>query len=67
MVDINNQEENRKKFNLLRENTLNSTQEVIEKQMRVAHEIASLLGETTAETKMLLTKLKKIVETEDGE
>lgn len=65
MVNINNQEENRKKFNMLRENTLNSTQEVIDKQMRVAHEIASLLGETTAETKMLLTKLKKFVETEE--
>ena len=67
MVNINEQEENRKKFSLLRENTLNSTQEVIDKQMRVAHEIASLLGETTAETKILLTQLKKFVETEDGE
>ena len=67
MVNIMDKEENRKKFNMLRENTLNSTQEVIDKQMRVAHEIASLLGETTAETKILLTKLKKFVETEDGE
>jgi hypothetical protein len=33
--------------------------------MRVAHEIASLLGETTTETKMLLTKLKKFVEAEE--
>ena len=31
---------------------------VIEKQMRMAQEIASLLGETTAETKIALTKLK---------
>lgn len=67
MVNINEQEENRKKFNMLRENTLNSTKEVIDKQMRVAHEIASLLGETTAETKILLTQLKKFVETEDGD
>jgi hypothetical protein len=28
--------------------------------MRVAQEIASLLGETTAETKVILTKLKAI-------
>ena len=35
-------------------------QEVIDKQMRVAQEIASLLGETTAETKIILTRLKKI-------
>ena len=38
---------------------LNAAQEVIEKQMRVAQEIASLLGETTAETKIILTKLKE--------
>ncbi|MPM94277.1 hypothetical protein SDC9_141423 [bioreactor metagenome] len=35
--------------------------------MRVAQEIASLLGETTAETKLILTKLKKVVEGEEGE
>ena len=35
---------------------------VIEKQMRVAQEIASLLGETTAETKIALTRLKNTME-----
>jgi iron only hydrogenase large subunit-like protein/uncharacterized Fe-S cluster-containing protein len=65
MVNIADKESERKKYNTLRENTLISTQEVIDKQMRVAHEIASLLGETTAETKMLLTKLKKLVEAEE--
>ena len=39
-------------------------QEVIKKQMMVAHEIASLLGETTAETKVTLTKLKTLIEEE---
>lgn len=35
--------------------------------MRVAQEIASLLGETTAETKVALTSLKKSMEQgEDG-
>lgn len=29
--------------------------------MRVAQEIAGLLGETTAETKVVLTKLKELV------
>lgn len=64
MVNIADREEERKKYNTLREKTLISTQEVIDKQMRVAHEIASLLGETTAETKTLLTKLKRLVEAE---
>lgn len=36
-------------------------QEVIEKQMMVAQEIAGLLGETTAETKAILTKLRGLV------
>ena len=35
------------------------TDKVVEKQMRVVQEIASLLGETTAETKIALTKLKE--------
>ena len=38
--------------------TVDITNAVIEKQMRVVQEIASLLGETTAETKIALTQLK---------
>ena len=40
---------------------------VVEKQMRIAQEIASLLGETTAETKLALNRLKNtLVMDEDG-
>lgn len=42
----------------VKRDTLAVTDTVIEKQMRVAQEIASLLGETTAETKVALLKLK---------
>ncbi len=45
--------------------TLTTTDEVIKKQMRVAQEIASLLGETTAETKVALLKLKKTLTEEN--
>ncbi|MEG1447056.1 MAG: [Fe-Fe] hydrogenase large subunit C-terminal domain-containing protein [Ruthenibacterium sp.] len=38
--------------------TVEITNAVIEKQMRIVQEIASLLGETTAETKIALTQLK---------
>jgi nitrogen-specific signal transduction histidine kinase len=65
LVDITEVEQNKKRLLELKENTINAAQQVIEKQMRVAQEIASLLGETTAETKMTLTKLKKIVEGEN--
>ena len=37
-------------------------QQVINKQMIVAQEIASLLGETTAETKVTLTRLKQLIQ-----
>ncbi len=41
--------------------TIERAQEVIKKQMTVAQEIAGLLGETTAETKILLNQLIKIM------
>ena len=46
----------------LRRETAEITDQVIEKQMRVVQEIASLLGETTAETKIALTKLKSTIQ-----
>ena len=55
------------KINALKLETLQTTDEVIKKQMRVAQEIASLLGETTAETKVALLKLKKTMQEEKGE
>ncbi|EOD01396.1 [Fe-Fe] hydrogenase large subunit C-terminal domain-containing protein [Caldisalinibacter kiritimatiensis] len=67
MVDITAEETNRKELMRVRENTLDAAQSVIEKQMRVAQEIASLLGETTAETKMILTKLKQLTMGETGD
>lgn len=67
MTDMTQEEHNRKELMRVRETTINAAQEVIDKQMRVAQEIASLLGETTAETKVILTKLKKITLGEAGE
>ncbi len=43
----------------LRRETIRITDQVVDKQMRAVQEIASLLGETTAETKVALTMLKK--------
>ena len=41
----------------LKRETLARAEEVIRRQMHTAQEIAGLLGETTAETKVLLAKL----------
>ena len=46
----------------LRKKTVEIADEVIKKQMRAAQEIASLLGETTAESKVAIVNLKKTLE-----
>ena len=59
--DVTEERENHRKTEEFRRETVEITQKVIDKQMRVAQEIASLLGETTGETKAALTKLKKSI------
>jgi transcriptional regulator with PAS, ATPase and Fis domain len=61
MTDITSLEKNKEISSLSKEETLEAAQNVIEKQMRVAQEIAGLLGETTAETKVVLNKLRQLV------
>jgi len=57
--DVTNEEEDRSKKEAIARQTIEVTDKVVEKQMRVVQEIASLLGETAAETKIALTKLKE--------
>ena len=49
----------------MRTSTIEITQEVIDDQMRAVQEIASLLGETAAKSKVALSKLKKSMENSD--
>lgn len=65
--DITDEQKRIEQLHQAREQNVELAQKVIEKQMRVAQEIASLLGETTAETKVALTKLKKSIITEMGD
>lgn len=66
--DITAQADFEAKLNKVRMDTIATTDEVIKKQMRVAQEIAGLLGETTAETKVALLQLKKaLTENPEGE
>ncbi len=58
MRDVTTEEHERQKKEKISNHTVEVTNKVIEKQMRVVQEIALLLGETTAETKIALTKLK---------
>ncbi|MFQ6034338.1 MAG: PAS domain-containing protein [Sedimentisphaerales bacterium] len=63
-IDISEEEKARKDLLDLRAQTLERAQEVISRQMQTAQEIARLLGETTAETKVLLMKLMSLYEEE---
>lgn len=67
MHDMTEEDKQSKKLVELKESTLEAAQNVINKQMRVAQEIASLLGETTAETKITLMQLQNIVRKEVGD
>jgi len=64
--DITYDESQAKKLQHMKIEAIDMAQQVINKQMTVAQEIASLLGETTAETKVTLTKLKKLIQEEEA-
>ncbi len=56
--DVTEEENERKKKEAFSRQTIETADRVVDKQMRIVQEIASLLGETAAETKIALTKLK---------
>ena len=61
MRDITDEEAERDKKARINKQTIEVADTVVEKQMRIVQEIASLLGETAAETKIALTKLKESI------
>ena len=65
--DVTEEVEQQDKMYQLRVDTVDMAQKVIDNQMRVAQQIANLLGETTAETKVTLTKLKDMIVYNDDE
>ena len=64
MRDITLEESDREKKARINKQTVEVADTVVEKQMRIVQEIASLLGETAAETKIALTKLKESIDDE---
>lgn len=61
MRDVTEEETVRNKKEEISRQTLEIADKVVDKQMRIVQEIASLLGETAAETKIALTNLKKTI------
>lgn len=64
MRDITDEEREREKKESISKQTIETADKVVDKQMRIVQEIASLLGETAAETKIALTKLKESIKDE---
>ncbi|MCI5773516.1 MAG: 4Fe-4S binding protein [Erysipelotrichaceae bacterium] len=64
LMDLTVQETKEKIMRKMQASTIEITQQVIDEQMRTVQEIASLLGETTARSKVALSKLKKAMEDE---
>ncbi len=62
--DITEEENERRRKEELSGQTAEIADRVVDKQMRIVQEIASLLGETAAETKIALTKLKESIRDE---
>lgn len=59
--DVTDEENARKSHDALSRQTIETADRVVDKQMRIVQEIAYLLGETAAETKIALTKLKESI------
>ena len=64
MRDVTDEETEREKKENISRQTVEIADKVVDKQMRIVQEIASLLGETAAETKIALTKLKESISDE---
>lgn len=64
MRDVTDEEKEREKKEDISRQTVEVADKVVEKQMRIVQEIASLLGETAAETKIALAKLKESITNE---
>ncbi len=64
MHDVTVEEEQRQRKEEIAHETVQVADRVVDKQMRIVQEIASLLGETAAETKIAMSKLKESISDE---
>jgi uncharacterized Fe-S cluster-containing protein len=64
MRDVTEAALEKEKKETISKQTVEIADKVVDKQMRIVQEIASLLGETAAETKIALTKLKESISDE---
>ncbi|NJL00538.1 MAG: PAS domain-containing protein [Spirulinaceae cyanobacterium RM2_2_10] len=63
-IDVSHDIERRRELKRLKQETVRQVNEVVDNQMKAVQEIAGLLGETTAETKISLLKIIQAIEQE---
>lgn len=64
MVNMTDEWRQRERLRTITRESLAKMERVVDRQMKVAQEIAGLLGETTAETKLTLLELTRMLEQE---
>lgn len=67
VVDLTEKWRQKAEIARLKRDTIERVNEVVNNQMKVAHSIASLLGETTAESRSSLIKLVEMIQQEAGD
>uniref|UniRef100_A0A7C3RMB7 Ferredoxin n=1 Tax=Dictyoglomus thermophilum TaxID=14 RepID=A0A7C3RMB7_DICTH len=67
LIDITGEKEKEEELNLLKKESMEKIEEVINRQMLLAQEIASLLGESIAETKSYFAKFKEFLKKENAD
>ena len=65
-VDLTTEWKHEQELLRLKHEAIQEVRQVVDNQMRVAQEIAGLLGETTAETKVSLLRLLEMLGRENG-
>lgn len=64
IVDLTHEWHQKNELQRVKQQTLEEVNQVVDRQMKVAQEIAGLLGETTAETKVSLLRVAKMLQQE---
>ena len=64
MVDLSHERDQLDEIRRIKQESIEQINHVVNKQMKVAQEIAGVLGESTAETKVSLLKLREMLEQE---
>jgi len=64
MADYSHQLDQRRELMAIKDETIKNVNEVVDNQMKVVQEIAGLLGETTAQTKVSLLKIIQMLQHE---